>query len=133
MPQEHAIIFFDGVCNLCNGFVQFVINHDPKGYFRFASLQSEEAKPYLKDFKYPADELNSVVLFEKGKFYNKSTAALHIFKKLSGAWPTFFATIIVPRFIRDGVYDFIAANRYRWFGKQESCMLPTPELKQRFL
>ena len=133
MPQEHAFIFFDGVCNLCNGFVQFVIKNDPKGYFRFASLQSEEAQPYLEGCNYPADQLNSVVLFENGKCYAKSTAALRVFRKLSGAWPLFFASIIVPRFIRDGVYDFIATKRYRWFGKQESCMLPTPELKQRFL
>ena len=133
MADNDAIIFFDGVCNLCNGFVQFVIERDKAGYFRFASLQSDEAKPYLERCNYPAGELFSVVLFENGKCYTQSTAALRIMKRLSGAWPVLFAAIIVPKFLRDGVYKFIANNRYRWFGKEESCMLPTPELRSRFL
>jgi predicted DCC family thiol-disulfide oxidoreductase YuxK len=133
MSQQQNIIFFDGVCNLCNGFVQFVISHDPKGYFHFTSLQSEEARPYLKDFQMPTDQFNTIMLYENGKVYTRSTAALRILKKLSGGWPLLFAGIILPRFIRDAVYDFVAGNRYRWFGKEESCMLPTPELKSRFL
>ncbi|MBK0404788.1 thiol-disulfide oxidoreductase DCC family protein [Adhaeribacter sp. BT258] len=133
MTRQHAIIFFDGVCNLCNGFVQFVIERDPEGYFQFASLQSEAAQPYLKKFQLDENALSSVVLVENGKCYTQSSAALRILKKLSGGWPLLFAGILIPRFLRDGLYNFIARNRYRWFGKQESCWLPTPALKQRFL
>ena len=130
---NEIIVLFDGVCNLCSGFVQFVINRDPRGLFRFASLQSDEALPYLKDLQLPAGELSTVVLYENGRFYTRSTAALRILKTLSGAWPALYPAIVFPRFLRDAVYNFIASNRYRWFGKQESCMLPTPELKSRFL
>ena len=133
MAEKHAIIFFDGVCNLCNGFVQFVIERDPQGYFRFASLQSEAAKPYLERCNLSADQLSSVVLIENGQCYTQSSAALRILKKLPGAWSLFYAAIFIPKFFRDAVYNFIARNRYRWFGKQESCWLPTPELKSRFL
>lgn len=133
MPENQAIIFFDGVCNLCNGFVQFVIRNDKKGNFLFASLQSEEAKPYLAACGINAEELGTVVLYENGRCYVRSTAALRILKKLAGGWPLLFVAIIIPPFLRDAVYNFIAGNRYRWFGKQESCMLPTPELKARFL
>ncbi|HSI90711.1 MAG TPA: thiol-disulfide oxidoreductase DCC family protein [Adhaeribacter sp.] len=133
MADQKAIIFFDGVCNLCSGFVQFVIRYDKAGYFRFASLQAEEAQPFLLNCGEEPSRLNSVVLWENGKCYTRSTAALRILKKLSGAWPVFYAAIIFPAFIRNGVYNFIARNRYRWFGKKESCWLPTPELKSRFL
>lgn len=133
MPETGAIIFFDGVCNLCNGFVQFVITHDKKGYFKFAALQAEESKPYLKDCRISTEELGTVVLWENGKCFTRSTAALRIFKKLSGIWPFLYGAVIFPSFLRDFIYNLIAANRYKWFGKQESCMLPTPELKQRFL
>ncbi len=133
MSEDQAVIFFDGVCNLCNGFVQFVIARDKAGYYKFASLQSATAETYLKSCNYPTGELNSVVLYENGKCYTQSTAALRILKKLSGAWPVVFAFIIIPEKLRNLVYDLIAKNRYRWFGKQESCWLPTPELKGRFL
>lgn len=133
MSQPPALIMFDGVCNLCNGFVQFVIARDQQGYYKFASLQSEEARPYLEKCGISAAALGSVVLYENGKCYTRSTAALRILKKLSGGWPLMFGFMIVPGFIRNQVYDLIAANRYRWFGKQESCWLPTPELKSRFL
>ena len=133
MPEKHAVILFDGVCNLCNGFVQFVIARDRNAYFKFASLQSEEAKEYLKNSSYNLNELNSVILWENGNIYSRSTAALKILKRLTGGWPLIYSTIIIPPFIRNGVYDFIAGNRYKWFGKQDSCMLPTPELKSRFL
>ncbi|KAA9345873.1 thiol-disulfide oxidoreductase DCC family protein [Adhaeribacter soli] len=133
MPDNQAIIFFDGVCNLCNGFVQFVIRYDKGGYFRFASLQSEEARPYLTGNGIDPSELGTVVLYENGKCYTRSTAALRIFRRLSGAWSLLFAGIIIPSFLRDVVYNFVAHNRYRWFGQKESCMLPTPELRSRFL
>lgn len=133
MNKTGAIIFFDGVCNLCNGFVQFVINRDPKEYFKFAALQSEIAKPYLSQCGFSSEEISTVVLFENGKCYTRSTAALRILRKLNGLWPSLFLAIILPTSLRDLIYNFIASRRYRWFGKQESCMLPTPELKQRFL
>jgi len=133
MPEAQALILFDGVCNLCSGFVQFVIARDKAGYFKFGSLQSEEARPYLEKCQLPASALTSVVLYENGKCYTRSEAALRIFKKLGGGWSLLFGFMAVPGFIRDRVYNFIATNRYRWFGKQESCWLPTPELKSRFL
>lgn len=133
MPETQALILFDGVCNLCSGFVQFVIARDKNGYFRFGSLQSEEARPYLEKCRLPESALTSVVLYENGRCYTRSAAALRIFKKLNGGWPIFYGFILIPEFIRDRVYNFIATNRYRWFGKQESCWLPTPELKNRFL
>lgn len=133
MSENQAIIFFDDVCNLCNGFVQFVIERDPRNYFRFASLQAEVARPYLDKCGILPEALGSVVLYENGICYTQSAAALRIFKKLSGGWPLLYGFMIVPGFIRNLVYDFIARNRYRWFGKQESCWLPIPELKSRFL
>lgn len=133
MQQNQPIIFFDGVCNLCNGFVQFVINRDPKAIFKFASLQSEEAALYLKDSGYDLEKLATVVLLENGKIYTKSTAALRILKGLSGGWPLLYAAQVIPSFFRNKIYDLIAANRYKWFGKNDSCMLPTAELKSRFL
>ena len=126
------IILFDGVCNLCNASVQFIINRDPKHHFMFATLQGKTAEAILGGAPLAELDLNSVVLVENGKVYDRSTAALRIAKKLSGGWPLFYACIIVPRFLRDGLYNWIAKNRYKWFGKQESCMMPTPELKRLF-
>ena len=133
METLPTVILFDGVCNLCNGFVQFVIEHDRTGRFKFASLQSDVAREFLKEA--PADFRNtdSVILLENGKFYQQSTAALRILRHLAAPWSWLYAFIILPAFLRDIVYAFIARNRYRWFGQQESCMLPTPELKGRFL
>lgn len=130
---SHAILLFDGVCNLCDGFVQFVIKRDPSGYFRFTSLQSEVGQEILKKHQMPADKITTVVLIEKGKVYTHSDVGLRVARHLGGFWPVFYALTIVPRFIRDAVYNWIARNRYRWFGKKEACMLPTPELKKRFL
>src|SRR5688572_20440014 len=107
MAEKRAIIFFDGVCNLCNGFVQFVIERDPEGYFQFASLQSEAAKPYLQRCNISGEQLASVVLFENGKCYTQSTAALRILNKLRGGWNIFYAAIILPAFLRNAVYNFI--------------------------
>jgi predicted DCC family thiol-disulfide oxidoreductase YuxK len=126
------VIFFDGVCNLCNGAVQFTIERDPKNIFRFASLQSEYAKTALTPFNISYQELDSFILLENGKVYKRSTAALRVAKKLNGLWPLLYGFIIVPRFIRDAVYNYVGKNRYKWFGKQESCWVPTPELKSKF-
>lgn len=130
--NKKPIILFDGVCNLCNGAVQFVIKHDPEGKYLFASLQSEEGKRLLQHFQLPQD-LSSFVLIENNKVYIRSTGALKVAKQLKGAIKLLYAFMIVPKFIRDAVYNWIARNRYTWFGKKDECMLPTPELKARFL
>ncbi|MDQ2863749.1 MAG: thiol-disulfide oxidoreductase DCC family protein [Bacteroidota bacterium] len=129
----HSIILFDGVCNLCNGAVQFVIKRDKKNQFLFASLQSVEGRKILTENNLSSDKLYSIILVEDGKIYDRSTAALRVVKKLGGFWQFFYGFIIVPEFIRNGVYNFIAKNRYRWFGRKDECMIPTPELKSKFL
>lgn len=131
--MEHPIILFDGVCNLCNGAVQFIIERDKKQHFRFASLQSEIGKKYQVKAGLSTDTVDTILLVENGKIYQKSTAGLRIAKQLNGWWFLMYGFIIVPAFIRNAVYDFIARNRYRWFGEQESCWLPTPDLKALFL
>ena len=136
MPsQPAATILFDGVCNLCNGFVQFVINHDPDGHFHFASLQSEVGRALLAThgIAVAATDPETVLLVAQGKVYSYSTAALRIFRELGGAWRLLYAGMLLPRFVRDAAYRFVARNRYRWFGREEACMMPTPELAQRFL
>jgi predicted DCC family thiol-disulfide oxidoreductase YuxK len=133
MKFQSDIILFDGICNLCNGFVQFVIAHDPSGRFKFASLQSETAQNLLTDIPTSDQNLDSVVLIQNGHIYKRSTAALRILRHLSGGWPLLYLFIILPAFFRDWVYDIIAKNRYRWLGQRESCLLPTPALKSRFL
>lgn len=128
-----STIFFDGVCNLCNGAVQFVIERDKNNVFRFASLQSDYAAKTITPFAIDPENLASFILLENGKVYQRSTAALRVAKKLSGLWPLLYAFIIVPPFIRDAVYNYIAKNRYKWFGKQESCWVPTLALREKFL
>jgi predicted DCC family thiol-disulfide oxidoreductase YuxK len=127
------VIFFDGICNLCNASVQFAIERDKKNLFKFTALQGKYAKAVLPKFNFDLNQLNSIILLEDGQLYTKSTAALKIAKKLNGLWPTLYVFILVPKFIRDWFYDIIAKNRYKWWGRQESCWLPTPELKQRFI
>ncbi len=131
--KTYKIILFDGVCNLCNGAVNFVIQRDKKDKFKFAALQSETGLQLIFKFKIDTAELDSILLVDGEKYYDKSTAALHIAKYLSGAYPLLFMFIIVPKFIRDAIYDYIAKNRYKWFGRKESCMIPTAELKEKFL
>jgi predicted DCC family thiol-disulfide oxidoreductase YuxK len=131
--MKQHIILYDGVCNLCNSSVQFVIKHDRRGFFRFASLQSEMAATLLPTTADQREPLASVVYIFDGQVYTKSTAALKIARHLDGLWPALYIFIAVPKFIRDAVYNWIARNRYRWFGKQETCWMPTPELKHRFL
>lgn len=131
--KEPAIILFDGVCNLCNSSVDFVIKHDKKNRFLFTSLQSEAGKNILKKYSLPADDLTSFVLVQEGKAYTKSTAALKVLKQLSSFVSIFYLFMVLPKFIRDAMYNRLADNRYKWFGKKEECMIPTPELKARFL
>ncbi|MCB0641743.1 MAG: thiol-disulfide oxidoreductase DCC family protein [Phaeodactylibacter sp.] len=133
LPEGHGILLFDGVSNLCNGFVQFVIPRDPKGYYKFVSLQSETGKAILEQYGLSTDELSTVVLVENGKVYTHSGVALKIVKHLSGLWPLLQVFWIIPRFIRDAIYRWVARNRYKWFGKREACWMPTPELQSRFM
>ncbi|MBD2769525.1 thiol-disulfide oxidoreductase DCC family protein [Hymenobacter sp. BT664] len=131
------IILFDGVCNLCNGFVQFVIRHDPQSRFRFAAWQSEAAQSLLRTHGLLPDvraaEPESVLLLSGGRLYSHSTAVLHIAHILGGRWQLMKMGWVLPRSWRDALYRFVARHRYRWFGRQESCLLPTPALKARFL
>ena len=131
--NPNPILLFDGVCNLCNGVVQFVIRHDPAGRFRFAALQSEAGQALLKQFSLPTSQFDSFVYVKDGQFYTESTAALLVARDLGGAWSLLWGLIVVPRFLRDAVYRLVARNRYRVFGKQDACMIPTPELRARFL
>ena len=130
---EADIILFDGVCNLCNGIVQFIIKRDPKAKFRFTSLQSESGQKFLRKFGLPSDEFDSIVLIQGEQYFMKSTAGLRILKELGGIWKLFYFFRFLPLSFRDFIYDLIAGSRYRMFGKSESCMIPTPELKARFL
>lgn len=130
--EKHAIILFDGVCNLCDNFVQFIVKRDHKGYFKFASLQSEVGQALLQKHQLSTD-LNTVVLIQKGKAYTKSGAGLRVLSRLGWLWAPTILLLIVPYFIRNFVYDWVARNRYKWYGKKDECMLPTPELKKRFL
>lgn len=131
-PQE-TVIFYDGVCNLCNAAVRFVLKRDKKAVLKFCSLQSYRAKELLPADFSESNEPSSIVLKENDYVYTESTAALRICKHLSGLWPVLYVFILVPRFVRDGVYRFIARHRYKWFGKSESCPLPMPEWQERFL
>ncbi len=131
--HNQGIILFDGVCNLCNSAVNFVIKRDKKSLIQFAPLQSEMAHVSLADRNISAEEMKSFIFIEEGTVYTQSTAALKVCRYLSGLWPLFYGFIIVPRFIRDGIYKWVARNRYKWFGKKDECMIPTPELKAKFL
>ncbi|MCB0548247.1 MAG: thiol-disulfide oxidoreductase DCC family protein [Phaeodactylibacter sp.] len=131
--DKHPVLLFDGVCNLCNGAVQFIIERDPKGVFRFASLQSAAAKNLLEPYPEAPEDISTIVLLENSRMYTRSDAALRAARHLPGAWPALYGFLIVPRSIRDAVYNWIARNRYRWFGKKDQCMIPTPELRDRFL
>ena len=128
-----GIVLFDGVCNLCNRYVRFLIDRDPAGYFRFASLQSPIAHELLESHTLPSDQLTSIVYIENGRAYTRSDAVLRMAAHLPAAWRLLSIFRIVPRVIRDAVYDFIARKRYRWFGKRDECALPTPGQRQRFL
>ncbi|WP_010269138.1 thiol-disulfide oxidoreductase DCC family protein [Paenibacillus senegalensis] len=130
--NNQAVILFDGVCNFCNSSVQFIIQRDRSGYFRFASLQSNEAQMLLSEQK-KVPSLDSIVLLENGRMFTESTAVLRIARKLDGLWKAAALFLIVPKPLRDIVYRIVARNRYRWFGRQSACMIPTPEQSRRFL
>jgi len=143
--RVHRIVAFDGLCNLCNSTVNWIIDHDPKQQFKFIALQDiarlktgnteqQEAYALLKNELIDASsDFSSVLLIENGQLYKKSTAVLRICRQLSGLYPVLHTYIIIPRALRDLVYDLIAHNRYKWFGKREQCRVPSPDVTQRFL
>ena len=131
MKSNAPVILFDGICNLCNNSVQFILKYEKEETFKFAPLQSDVAKKILAPFQQQAIT-DSVLLIENGKLYQQSTAALRIAKRLKYFW-VLFPLIYIPKWIRDPVYDWIARNRYRWFGTRESCMMPDENQKKRFL
>ena len=133
MHPDKPVILFDGICNLCSNSVLFILRRDKKNQFLFGSLQGKTGQGYLAKFNLPADTFNSFMLVEGDTLYTRSTAALRMVKHLGGGWSLLYAFIIIPQFIRDAVYNIIAKNRYKWFGKKEVCWVPTPALKQKFL
>src|SRR5262245_49618535 len=136
--EEHiemtsAVILFDGVCTLCTWSVQFILRRDPTGYFRFAALQSPIGQELLRTHGLSTAPYSSIVLIEHQAAYTASDAALRIARRLRGAWPLFSLLLFVPRSLRDGIYEWIAAHRYQWFGQTESCMIAAPGVRERFL
>jgi predicted DCC family thiol-disulfide oxidoreductase YuxK len=130
-PQP--IILFDGICNFCNSAVNFTIKRNTKANIRFAPMQSQAGQKLLQQYDLPLDDLQSFIFIENGEFYKQSTAALKVCRHLKGLWPLCYGLIIIPKFIRDGIYNWIAKNRYKWFGVRQQCMIPAPEVKTRFL
>ncbi len=133
MMEKKSIIMFDGVCNLCNGFVNFLIVRDKHNKFQFGSLQSPVVADLLKQHNFLTNDLSTVILLEGDKLYYQSTAVLKILKQLGGGWSLLYAFIILPKPLRDFFYNLIAKNRYKIFGRQDACMIPTPELKAKFV
>lgn len=133
MPTPFSLILFDGYCNLCSATVQFILKHDRKAKFRFASLQSEYGKTILQKHQLPTDSFGTFVLVEADIVFTKSTAALRIVKSLTGMWPLLYVAIIIPRFLRDAIYNLVARNRYKWFGRRDSCWLPKNDWRERFM
>ncbi|HLO72695.1 MAG TPA: DCC1-like thiol-disulfide oxidoreductase family protein [Flavobacterium sp.] len=134
LPKDKKIILFDGVCNLCDASIQYVIKHDIADVFRFVALQSELGQKVLKHIGINSIHIDSIVLYEPGiAYYYKSTAALHIAKGLKGIFTLATVFQILPTGFRDLIYEYVAKNRYKWYGKKESCLVPTPALKSKFL
>jgi len=130
---KNNILLFDGVCNLCNGAVNFIIDNDPKGHFQFAALQSDFGQQKLAALGFDQAAFDSLVLLQGDEVFTKSSAALRIAKQLKFPYPLLYVFIILPPFLRDAVYNLIARNRYKWWGKRDSCRMPTPELQSRFV
>lgn len=133
IPENKKVILFDGVCNLCNGSVVFIIKRDHKDVFRFAAIQSEIGQKLIEKYQIDISKVDSILLLDSNSYDVKSTAALKIARQLKGGYPLLYGFIILPAFFRNWVYDIIARYRYNWFGKKESCMIPTPELKEKFI
>lgn len=133
LNENFSIVLFDGICNFCNSSINKIIRHDKKNRFKFAALQSETGKKLLEKHSIDSSRTDSIILIENNVAYIKSTAILKISKHMSGLYPLTYGFIIIPVFIRNAVYDFIARNRYKWWGKKDSCMIPTEEVKAKFL
>lgn len=131
--NHQPTILFDGVCNFCNSAVNFIIKRNSKSNIVFAPLQSEAGQKLLKQYNQPLDEMQSFIYIEEGTAYKQSTAALKVCRHLRGLWPLCYGFIVIPKLIRDGIYNWIAKNRYKWFGVREQCMIPSPDVKARFL
>ncbi len=131
--KQQPVLLFDGVCNFCNGAVNFVIKRDKKALIKFAPLQTQKARQYKRQFGLPEEDMKSFIFIEDEKAYTHSTAVLKVCRHLGAGWPFFYGFIIIPKFIRDGLYNWVAKNRYSWFGKKDQCMVPTPEVRKRFL
>jgi len=130
----HArVIVFDGVCNWCNAWVNFTIAHDPHGMFKFGMLQSESAQQILQTLQLSSEDFETFLLLEGTRVYTKSTAALRVVRQLSGFWPLFYLCIVIPRPLRDAIYDFVARHRYQWMGKADTCRVPSPKERARFV
>lgn len=130
---SQPVILFDGVCNFCNGAVNFTIKRDKHKAIRFAPLQSKVGRELANEYGVAENDMSSFLFIEEGKLSNKSTAALKVCRYLKGLWPLCYGLIIIPAFIRNAVYDFIAKNRYKWFGQKDECMVPTADVRARFL
>lgn len=133
VSRERPVLLFDGVCNLCTGSVQWIVEHDTEGQFRFASLQSDAGQALLEAYGLPTDDFDSFVLLEGEEYYTKSTAALRVARRLGLPYSLLTPFVAVPAFLRNRVYDLVAEHRYRIFGKRDSCMVPTPDVEDRFL
>ncbi|WP_264523966.1 thiol-disulfide oxidoreductase DCC family protein [Flavobacterium sp. N502536] len=134
LPKNKKIILFDGVCNLCNGAVQFIIKHDKKDNFRFVALQSELGIEICQYIGVDPNKIDSIILYDPGvAYYLKSSAAIEIADNLGGIYSLLSVFKILPEKLRNYLYDYVAKNRYKWYGKKESCMIPTVELKAKFL
>lgn len=131
--NDSPILLFDGVCNLCNGTVQFIIKRDPKGKLKFAALQSDSGQALLKKFNLRTDHFDSFVFIKEEKYFLKSRAVLEVLKELGGVWKIFYIFLYLPRPFRDFVYDIVAKSRYKIFGKKNQCMVPSSEIEERFL
>ena len=131
--NQQPIILFDGVCNFCNNAVNFVIKRNAKANILFTPMQSIAGQKLLQQYNLPVDDMQSFVFIDEGEVYKRSTAALKVCRHLRGLWPLCYGFMVVPKFIRDGIYNWIAKNRYKWFGIRQACMIPTAEVKARFL
>lgn len=132
IEEQKWLVLFDGVCHFCNNSVNFITDRDPQKKFVFAPLQSEYAKERLIFFGENTEVIDSIIVVHNNRIYKRSRAALEIVRRLNGLWPLCYSAIIIPAFIRDLVYNLIAKNRYKWFGKMEACRIPTPEMRDRY-
>ena len=131
--QTFNVVLFDGVCNFCNNSINFAIKRDIKNQLKFAAMQSTAGIQLMEQYGLPVKDMQSFVFITNGVAHNRSTAALNVCKYLGGGWPLCYIFILVPQFIRDGMYNYVAKNRYKWFGKKNECMLPTPAVRSKFL